>query len=95
MMPGPGRHVELKLLGKTPPGLQAVGISDREFQELETDPGLPGADDRDYGFCGCMMSFRSKYRDRIPPIPDVIGHDDWLAVTLSPAEQDSGDLHDP
>jgi glycosyltransferase involved in cell wall biosynthesis len=71
---------ELKPMGKT--WFQAVGVSSGDIEQLETDRAFRVLM-RDSRFCGCMMSFRSRYRDRIPPIPDLIGHDDWLALTLS------------
>jgi hypothetical protein len=77
-----GRLVDsdLKAMGKT--WFQAVGFTSREFKELETDRAFAVLM-RDSRLCGCMMSFRSRYRDRIPPIPNVIGHDDWLALNLA------------
>ncbi|WP_165074341.1 glycosyltransferase [Paludisphaera rhizosphaerae] len=69
-------------------------ISDRNvFQTtFDRDPGLRDAMAGDKAFTvlartprvsGCMMSFRANWWRRIAPVPDGIGHDDWVALCLS------------
>jgi glycosyltransferase involved in cell wall biosynthesis len=82
MIVNDGRLVDpdLKPMGKT--WFEAVGFTDREFEELESDQAFPVLT-RDSRFCGCMMSFRARFLSQVAPMPERIGHDDWLALNFS------------
>jgi glycosyltransferase involved in cell wall biosynthesis len=58
------------------------GRNPKMFDVLQSDRAFAFLT-RTWRVFGCMTSFRAQYWDLVKPIPEGLGHDDWLALSMS------------